>query len=1462
MINLISKTIDGYFESIYQEATKNPFKTVDGHIQNEIGVTTDYRGRAIYEFFQNSIDRAQKKIWIKLDRREKRLIIANDGQAFTLERLEHQKYSDFESLCSINTSSKNQNESIGNKGVGFKSCWEYTQHVVVCSRHMGEAWGFEFFNPLSKEKLESFDIPKITGWLQTDEISDVVNKHGRVPSFYFPKRIDNEAEYFSLFDKGENPVTIIVFHLDNLRKEEDLVERINEFVHHQIFFVKQLKALADKNIELEFSFDGEVKQRLFSHHNINDWLIIAEDFSDLPEVLAELVSLSDAASYRVDQPRVAVAFPLTDTLIDTKFYCYLPTEVECGFNVLIHADFLLDRSRKQIDFSIPYNKRLLEHAAELFVKNLLEQDQLHQLEHFVKFLSPKKGNSAYAKELHMEFKPFVWSALTKEASSEDEHETCLTVMLKRVFIKDMLYPLKVYEQIFEVIKEWIPPRDPGGEYSKYYKKLYDDIIKNFCHIDVHIVPISTNEKVFKAVSLPKKKTGQTYEHSLFYAPYRQDRMHYDLSLISDIPQLDISYFEPLNEPYFLGQENKLVRELDAKVDFLRTLVSNIDTYTEENIKEKVLYFSYQFAVDVDKDDRNFTQFLETSKRSNSAKYQLTMMLVPCIGNAQCWHTASKSYFGLDPSVSESLKNNGFKEVDLKKCSSIFGCGDHELRKVLLAFGVWDVVPLNNDMSLPWNDLESLDIDMLEVVKSEINRAIPVWTKIDGYENVQTTLKETRWYVDHIKSECVYTPMEVFLFNDRIKRDFIGQATKDSILEPLYTFLGIRMIEDTQDTEKLMKQLKAMKDRRYDITESHKTAYRQLTLVLSKYYKEFNGELIIPILVESEGTNIYLDNGRAWFVPQEHKNYKHYFHNYNYVIFDNDIARQFIRSIGVEVFDPEYELQYSGEKVLQSELKGSIQNDFLPVFLAIAEEVRGGALEKEAVLSRWNSLRIMYANDVFLKIKIGNDVVKPFEHEKDKDVLYLPLTKTDREKKEIVSEIAHDLLEPLDNPNFSGFGYAVAEGVFRFSSLGPLFSEYISKWQLEKNSEYQLCENFLKSLGINKSARENAERFVREMTLKPEDMNVLLGQLRMITKCEDINHENWYSPNTYTHSVCTYTKLEQGVDEKYKDIVKQISPFNKNRGLLEKALIKQEVYLQALMYLQNGKNVERALKIFDDKKHKMLNASNDSLQAFDFDLDVYLSAEFNHDVYKADKNAIENAEVDITFRINDEDMVASQTQIKGVKQALKTFIGKSSASVCHFSTEDMYKTIDRQKRQGEAREVKLCLKHATEMLKWSRNDIKMCFEKIKTAIEVDIDLSKQENRALFGIYKNRLDAFLAEEQLTVSHLTELLQVSKVIGDGLGYDILEPQNDKDGFVILKIEVKSSSRKRIYLSQNELERIIYFTDNNNEPNWRMYLGEADVTNYVKEAVEQLITYQKFIQKENIGHSFFHSDWILEFE
>ncbi|MFQ5356431.1 MAG: sacsin N-terminal ATP-binding-like domain-containing protein, partial [Mariprofundaceae bacterium] len=269
------KLIEDAFRKQYQESIKNPAKTLDGHIANENNVANDYRGRVLYEFFQNAVDRAESNIWVYMDLAARTLSIANDGKPFSIEKDTDRKYSDFESLCSINTSSKNQNESIGNKGVGFKSCWEYTKRATVVSKHKGFPWGFELKNPFVFMDIEQIDfenILEIKTWLEDESIKAVINKDekGKVPSFYFPRRLpDSEVESF--FSKYPEAQTIITLHDIETTKCDDLIARIDDFSRHEIFFVKQLATLQDKDLTLHIQVDDQDRVEIKTECNENEW---------------------------------------------------------------------------------------------------------------------------------------------------------------------------------------------------------------------------------------------------------------------------------------------------------------------------------------------------------------------------------------------------------------------------------------------------------------------------------------------------------------------------------------------------------------------------------------------------------------------------------------------------------------------------------------------------------------------------------------------------------------------------------------------------------------------------------------------------------------------------------------------------------------------------------------------------------------------------------------------------------------------------------------------------------------------------------------------------------------------------------------------------------------------------------------------------------------------------------------
>lgn len=135
--------IDNIFANHYGYYGSLGVETVKQQSAQYRQVEDVYQGRVVYELLQNAIDKAESKIRIELLCRDdgNYLIVANDGKPFTYgsnydyRHGNTQRY-DFQSLCSIATSTKSAMKDIGNKGVGFKSVFSLNDYVAIYTRGM------------------------------------------------------------------------------------------------------------------------------------------------------------------------------------------------------------------------------------------------------------------------------------------------------------------------------------------------------------------------------------------------------------------------------------------------------------------------------------------------------------------------------------------------------------------------------------------------------------------------------------------------------------------------------------------------------------------------------------------------------------------------------------------------------------------------------------------------------------------------------------------------------------------------------------------------------------------------------------------------------------------------------------------------------------------------------------------------------------------------------------------------------------------------------------------------------------------------------------------------------------------------------------------------------------------------------------------------------------------------------
>lgn len=349
--NIIEKIFVKHWE-FYSSQAIETIKQQSGQIEQ---VSKDYQGRVLYELLQNAFDKAEDKIYIKIDK--ECLYIANNGTNFTISESysykdgnNNRKRSDFNALCSISTSNKNINDNFGNKGIGFNSVYSLHDYADIFFRIDNEK-SFKGFRKYGEIKKLNKDFDSI-------ENKDIINKQLEslqkeykdrgIPGFYYPvllnEDIDNEE--FSSYK------TVI-----RIKHNNKIQELINELKTIHFHFVR-LKTKKDLTIVLkntkEQSLDIEVKE------NYN--------------LINKKINQNLLEDSKVKSPEVAILYK-TDVQFSDYIYNYLPTKVISPFKMVdFNADFLTSLNRENINLKDgndgKYNKVLLQSCIELHFLNV------------------------------------------------------------------------------------------------------------------------------------------------------------------------------------------------------------------------------------------------------------------------------------------------------------------------------------------------------------------------------------------------------------------------------------------------------------------------------------------------------------------------------------------------------------------------------------------------------------------------------------------------------------------------------------------------------------------------------------------------------------------------------------------------------------------------------------------------------------------------------------------------------------------------------------------------------------------------------------------------------------------------------------------------------------------------------------------------------------------------------------
>lgn len=1445
--------IESIFLDQYMVAVRNPPKTLEGHINHENGVVNDYRGRAIFEFFQNAIDRAEHHIWIRLDTAAKQLIVANDGTPFSVNRVGKQRYSDFSALCSIDTSSKNQNESIGNKGVGFKSCWEYTQLVTVISNHVAEGvnqrWGFRLRNPMRVEYLQSLahNNAFICDWLRAPEYREVIDssrEKGRIPSFYFPERLVGELP--ALPSGMEGAVTVISFDELTAESIEKLETKIREFARYPIFFVRQLDTLSKKDVTLTLQIDGESVARASTSHKADEWHIVSQDFDDVADsqALIDLQEASAKLNYRVEKPKVAIAFPLKETLLSSDFsektttcagrsmfYCYLATEQTAGFNVLVHGDFLLDVSRKRIDFATnDYNRQLLGHAADLLVKTLLEEPLLHELPHFAKFLTLSGAD------------PFLREQVEKKLQPN------LTEILRKVYTTDRKWNRTAYEQAFDAIESWELPCLAGQRRSTIQERNRHRI-QSFCDSAVFIVPTSDSERPERLTSLPAIKNEKTYLNHLFYRASDADVLEVDL--LKKISSLDISTFKELDRRVF--NDLGIVRKYE-RLPLLTALANIVEN--DATLREVVLKFCCQLATQEPDRVPSRSDFF---REGHTAK-QFGRILMPCTDKG--WHAALECYAGIESSIASSFDANTFFCVDQEEFQRLVGASD--AKALLQAFGVWvDCIPLPRTLdALPWGENPPRTIDL----KFRISQSLKEWPPLEDMAQVARSLRTQSWFGIGTKADKFCCPIEVFLFDSRDYRDIDCVYKEQELpgLAALYHHLEIRRIDDTSDAAKLLRQLHKM-SHLSPHSDGHLDTYRAITRRLGQLWgQDYSIGIDIKSLprltVQFNEAQAYCGpEAVVWFVPAEQKRFKSHFATHRFIQFDDETSKTFVAACGLRILEPSYRIEYYDERnnivqpISDHAFKTDFQSnkEFLASLFAIASSVLGSRFHKEEALARWQRLEVHKAYNAVLTI--GADDYGS-TRDRNTDVLYMPISEYQRSRqddKTLIGELAHDLDAPLKCAAISKFGPALADAVFRDIRLSNQFADYLTKCYLGQKTpcdenDARARKDFLMNLSVQDTEIAAMQSYISERALTPSDWNLLLDALNKVDGITPVTQSNFRDLRQYKKLKMTvhdlFIALKLG--ERYRSTLEQLNPYWTNQKTLtdsmDDVLLTMDYYSQRNDGLPLPSTGDVVKQRFDELLHR-----------FDFDVSL---------IYEKLKIAL--SDIDpyqlALFRIRKKHGLGDHSTQPPALVVRNTTPGngKRELTLSKFDPKDEHDTQESQRIRGVGTEALLCYQGAYEFLQDHKDLMPFLLDKLKAAI--DSESISPDNK-----YKSQYLELIKKQppaEIEVDLLADLLHASKSIGDGLGYDIFYPEVLGAEVTILKVEVKSSKGGEgpIFLSENERERVLHFAkDENKKENWRLWLNEKhnDMTKPVIDAV----TKHQSMFKDSKGVPLHAKTWYL---
>ena len=352
-------------------------------------ISDDYGSRFLIELIQNAYDahppdRHDGQIKVLLVKEEDEngvLYIANRGQGFLKD--------DVQSLCDIGTSNKPIGESIGNKGLGFRSVHYITDDPQIYSKAV--PWISESFDGYCFRFARGDDFNE----LLEDERHRVLAKKD-MPFFHIPIPLTHQPTMVHELAR-EGFSTVVRLPLRNESKLQLVIRLFREMRTQKVpllLFLRRissLKVVIDGDPQNSFCLlrkDTPVRSRLrgyggdeYSCVDLGGGERYFIAWHMMPEVsvkaaIHESIDLGqlhpDWEDWKGDG-ELAVAVRLDGDVVSPRLYTYLPMgdQVKSPFHGYLHGSFYPKADRTNLDASIPINSLYVDEASRLCVRTIL-----------------------------------------------------------------------------------------------------------------------------------------------------------------------------------------------------------------------------------------------------------------------------------------------------------------------------------------------------------------------------------------------------------------------------------------------------------------------------------------------------------------------------------------------------------------------------------------------------------------------------------------------------------------------------------------------------------------------------------------------------------------------------------------------------------------------------------------------------------------------------------------------------------------------------------------------------------------------------------------------------------------------------------------------------------------------------------------------------------------------------------